>query len=212
MTQYQQVLEALRKLGGKGTNKDICTNIDFTDWKAQYPENSVSRYLTTGEDFTKEGDYWILKSNIISQDVEDTTFEERIGENKENYERGIYLITLNPEFKIDTAGFLFKIGKAKNASTRLKQYSENLPFDIVRCISFYQIPQSIDLLEIEKQIRGEILGGDSLDFRVQRFIGGHQNEWLQTLDLDFNETTIKKVAKDIDKIINDTIQYAIKAQ
>ena len=33
---------------------------------------------------------------------------------------------------------------------------------------------------------------------------------IQTLDLDFNEITIRKVAKDIDKIINDTIQYVVK--
>jgi hypothetical protein len=213
MTQYQQVLEALKKLGGKGTNKDICKNIDFSEWKAQYPENSVSRYLTTGEDFSKEGDYWIIKSNDISQDIEDDTIEGQAEESNENYERGIYFITLNPEFKINTAGFLFKIGKAeKNASHRIKQYSASLPFDIVRCISFYQIPKSINLLEIEKQIRGEILGGDTIDFKVQRFIGGNQNEWLQTLDFDYNESTIKKIAKDIDKIINETIQYIIKEQ
>jgi hypothetical protein len=54
------------------------------------------------------------------------------------------------------------------------------------------------------------LGGDTLDFKVQRFIGGNQKEWLQTLEFDFNEETIKKVAKDIDKIINDTIQYVLK--
>jgi len=80
MTQYQQVLEALKKLGGKGTNKDICNTIDFTDWKTQYPENSVSKYLTTGADFTKEGDYWVLKLNAISQNEKDTTPEEQIRE------------------------------------------------------------------------------------------------------------------------------------
>jgi hypothetical protein len=209
MTQYQQVLDALKKIGGRGTNKDICKNINFSTWHTQNPENSVSRYLTTGEDFTKEDDLWVIKSKNNYQDIENTVIDDKIEKNTENFERGIYFIILNPEFKINTAGFLFKIGKAENASNRLKQYSESLPFNTVRCISFYQIPKSIDLLEIEKQIRGEILGGDTLDFKVQRFIGGNQNEWLQTLDLDFNDVTIKKVAKDINKIINDTIQYAI---
>jgi hypothetical protein len=210
MTQYQQVLEALRNLGGKGTNKDICEKIDFRTWRAERPENSVSRYLTTGEDFIKEDNFWILKSNNDFQEIEDATVDELKNTSGENYEYGIYFITLNPEFRINTAGFLFKIGKAENASVRLRQYSASLPFDPIRFISFYHIPKSINLLEIEKQIRGEILGGDTLDFKVQRFIGGNQKEWLQTLDLDFNETTIKKVAKDIDKIINDTIQYVIK--
>lgn len=210
MTQYQQVLEALKSLGGKGTNKDICSKIDFKTWNAEHPENSVSRYLTTGEDFIKEDNLWVLKSNDDLQEIEDTVVDDSKTKNNENYENGIYFITLNPEFRINTAGFLFKIGKAENASIRLKQYGASLPFDPIRFISFYHIPKSINLLEIEKQIRGEILGGDTLDFKVQRFIGGNQTEWLQTLDLDFNEATIKKVARDIDKIINDTIQYVIK--
>ena len=210
MTQYQQVLEALRKLGGKASNKEIYDNIDFSTWRSRTPKSSVSMYLSTGDDFIKDGDFWLLKSK---DDLEETTpskDEETKLNADENFERGIYFITLNPEFKINTAGFLFKIGMAENASTRLKQYSASLPFDPIRFISFYHIPKSVNLLEIENQIRGEILGGDTLDFKVQRFIGGNQREWLQTLELDFNEETIKKVAKDIDKIINDTIQYAVK--
>jgi hypothetical protein len=210
MTQYQQVLDALKSLGGRGTNKDICSKIDFSSWKAEHPENSVSRYLTTGEDFIKEDNLWILKSNSDLQKNEDTLMDDSKYKNNDNYENGIYFITLNPEFRINTAGFLFKIGKAGNASARLKQYSASLPIDPIRFISFYYIPKSINLLEIEKQIRGEILGGDTLDFKVQRYIGGNQTEWLQTLDLDFNETTLKKIAKDIDKIINETIQYIVK--
>jgi len=213
MTQYQQVLEALKKIGGKGTNKDICNNINFKEmnWKAKNPEKSVSMYLTTGEDFIKDGDFWIIKEKESDQNISDEEYEDtNLNKGIENYERGIYFITLNPEFKINTAGFLFKIGKAENASNRINQYSASLPFETIRFISFYHIPKSIGLLDIEKQIRGEILGGDTLDFKVQRYIGGRQNEWLQTLDLDFNEDTIKKVAKDIDKIINETIQYAIK--
>jgi hypothetical protein len=211
MTQYQQVLEALKNLGGKGTNKDICANIDFNamGWKATKPENSVSRYLTTSDDLIKEGDFWILKQKDTHQDSQDSDNTSTKADTDKNFEYGIYFITLNPDFRKDTAGFLFKIGKAENVSKRLKQYSAGLPFDPIRFISFYRIPTSIDLLEIERQIRGEILGGDTLDFKVQRFIGNHQIEWLQTLDLDFSEATIKKVAKDIDKIINDTIQYVI---
>ena len=204
MTQYQQVLEALKKLGGKGTNKDICNKIDFKgmNWKAKNPEKSVSMYLTTGDDFIKEGDLWLLKSKDNSQEVQDTiNTETNIDIIEENYERGVYFITLNPEFKINTAGFLFKIGVSENASFRLKQYSASLPFDPIRFISFYHIPKSIDLLGIENQIRGEILGGDTLDFKVQRYIGGNQKEWLQTLELDFSEETIKKLQNQLIKLL-----------
>jgi hypothetical protein len=53
----------LEKLGGRATLKDICSNIDFKSWGTKTPENTVSRCLTTGNDFFKEGDFWILKSN-----------------------------------------------------------------------------------------------------------------------------------------------------
>jgi hypothetical protein len=211
MTQYQQVLDAIKKLGGKATNKDIYDAIDFSTWRSKTPKSSVAAYLSTGDDFVKDGDFWTIRSKENPQEINDTNNKAATSDNEENFERGIYFITLNPEFKIPTAGFLFKIGMAENASVRLKQYSASLPFDPVRCISFYHIPKSVNLLEIENQIRGEILGGDTLDFKVQRFIGGNQKEWLQTLELDFNEETIKKVARDIDKIINDTIQYVFTA-
>lgn len=68
MTQYQQVIEALKKIGGKGTNKEICNEIDFKEWRAKNPENSVSRCLTTGKDFIKEGEFWLLKSNDDDDD------------------------------------------------------------------------------------------------------------------------------------------------
>jgi hypothetical protein len=73
MTQYQQVIEALRKLGGKGTNKEICNEIDFNamGWKAKNPENSVSRCLTTGTDFIKEGEFWLLKSNKGTKQIKE---------------------------------------------------------------------------------------------------------------------------------------------
>jgi hypothetical protein len=63
MTQYQQVFEALEKLGGKATIKEILSNIDFNSWGTKTPENTVSRCLTTGDDFFKDDDFWVLKSN-----------------------------------------------------------------------------------------------------------------------------------------------------
>jgi hypothetical protein len=210
MTQYQQVLEALRALGGKAQFKDICSKIDSSSWKTKTPEQSVASYLSTGSDFEKDNDLWILKPVKKNTDNE----EDNICNNnqngvQENHERGIYFITLNPEIRLPTAGFLFKIGTSEKASNRLKQYSASLPFDVIRCIAFYPIPEKIDLKEIETQIRGEILGGGSIDFKVRRFIGGNQIEWLQTLELDFNIETINKVAKSINKIIDDTIQYIL---
>jgi len=64
MTQYQQVLAALERLGGKATFQQICDNVDLQSWGSNTPEKSVSRILTTGADFVKEGDLWMLKSTV----------------------------------------------------------------------------------------------------------------------------------------------------
>jgi len=62
LTQYQQVFETLERLGGKATFRDIFNNTDFSFWGTKTPENTVSRILTTGERFAKEGGLWIIKS------------------------------------------------------------------------------------------------------------------------------------------------------
>jgi len=64
LTQYQQVFETLEKLNGKATFRDICNSINFKNWETKTPENSVSRILTTGESFVKDGDFWTIKSKL----------------------------------------------------------------------------------------------------------------------------------------------------
>ena len=63
MTQYQQIYETLKKLGGKASFDDICNNVDYSLWKTSTPKNSISRCLTTGNNFYKENELWILIPN-----------------------------------------------------------------------------------------------------------------------------------------------------
>ena len=50
MTQYEQIIEVLKKLGGKATFSEICGKMDFSSddpkWNTKIPKNSVSRYLS----------------------------------------------------------------------------------------------------------------------------------------------------------------------
>jgi hypothetical protein len=70
MTQYQQVLEAMMKIGGSGTLDDICNAIDGLDqWGARNPRASVSRYLSMGQEIRKEGNIWIYDVNMNNEEL-----------------------------------------------------------------------------------------------------------------------------------------------
>jgi hypothetical protein len=61
MTQYQQVLDAVKKLGGKGTTDEILRATDISNWKTQTPKASVASYLSTSNEFRQEGNVWIYE-------------------------------------------------------------------------------------------------------------------------------------------------------
>jgi len=63
MTQYQQVLEAVKKIGGKGTIGEIFEATDTKDWKTKTKKASVARYLAKSKEFRREGHIWICEEN-----------------------------------------------------------------------------------------------------------------------------------------------------
>jgi len=66
MTQYQQVLAAVEKIGGKGTINEIYNAIDgINEWGAKDKKASVARYLAKGKEFKKEGHVWIYYNEEI---------------------------------------------------------------------------------------------------------------------------------------------------
>jgi hypothetical protein len=205
MTQYQQVLAALKKIGGKGTTDEIFKAVDgIGNWKTQTKKASVASYLSTSEETTKEGDVWVYQGNKTPQN--DGVQKKSDDNPDDNEERGLYFITLNPIVKLNVPGLLFKIGKSGNVSKRLQFYGASLPFNPIQELSFYRIPTDVDLLEAERQVRGELLGNDSREgFRVERFFDNHQDEWLQTLDLALSENDINKLAVEVNKIVLTTI-------
>jgi len=130
----------------------------------------------------------------------------------DNTERGLYFITLNYNMKPPLPGLLFKIGKSDGrVKGRVKEYSASLPYNPIQELGFYRIPIDIDLQIVEKQVRGELLGNNSLGFSVEKFIGGNQNEWLHTLDLFFNSDDINKLAFVVNKIVRETIDNLRKS-
>ena len=70
MTQAQQVLEAIKKLGGKGTTNEICRKIKNIDkWGSKTPKASVSSILSRGDKYIQEGKIWIYDENNSSKNT-----------------------------------------------------------------------------------------------------------------------------------------------
>ena len=207
MTQYQQVLAAVKKIGGKGTTDEIFRAIDGIDsWKTQTKKASVASYLSTSNDFRKEGDVWIYQENKSTSNT--------VNKNAINNatERGLYFITLNPGVKPPIPGLVFKIGKSDGrVGDRLNDYNASLPYRPIQELCFYRIPSDVDLQEAEEQVRSELLGNDTLSFRIERFFGNHQVEWLHTLDLTISTEDINKLAIVVNGIIKETIKNLRKS-
>jgi hypothetical protein len=205
-TQYQQVLSAIKSLGGKATPKEIWAEIQKTPdgkkWTAKVPTASISSYLSTRDEFKKEGDKWVYDESSIQK------FTNNVHKNQSDtsIERGLYFITLNPTIKPPVPGILFKIGKSDGrADNRLRNYNATLPYSPIQELAFFRVPVDIDLKSAEDQVRIELLANKEMGFRVERFFGNHQTEWLQTLDLSLTEENVTKLAKVVNGIVQKII-------
>jgi len=207
MTQYQQVLAAVKKIGGKGTVSEILAAIDdIGSWKTKTPKASVAMYLSTGDEFKKEGDVWVYEEKKAQDSDGKKSVDNAV-------ERGLYFITLNPGVKPPVPGLLFKIGMSDGkVGTRLKAYSASLPYNPIQELCFYRVPAGVNLKDAEEQVRGELLGNDSLEFRVERFFSLNQTEWLQTLGLSLTVEDINKLALVVNRIVKETIDNLKKVQ
>jgi hypothetical protein len=220
-TQYQQVLAAIKALDGKGTPKQIYEKIKETNpegWKTKTPIASVSGYLSTNSVFKNENGIWVLQDIKIeeakTQGADADIAKSIVKKADAKSERGLYFITLSPYIKISGAGFLFKIGMSGDVKKRLVAYSAALPVDTVQLISFYPIPDNVDLAEAEKEVTGELVGNENLGqdifdriITVRPYYGNHQDEWLQTIDINQSDAEgVNKLANIVDGIVKATIE------
>lgn len=212
MTQFQQVLAAIKSLDGKGTPKEIYAKIIETnpEWKTNTPVSSVRMYLSKNNIFKAKNGVWTLPETKTQDDTQSTDKKPT----SKPSERGLYFITLSPYIDIHGAGFLFKIGQSGDVKKRLVAYSACLPVDTIQLISFYPIPNEVNLDEAEKEVNGELLGNENLGegffdhtITIRPYFGNHQDEWLQTLDITLSDTeSLNKLANIIDGIVKTTIE------
>jgi len=232
MTQYEQIINILKKLGGRATVTEICDKMDFSQWNSKTPRNSVSRYLTCSSQIEREIKdgkyYYILDESIPYSDLspyrKDTIKTKNMdtkvalsnvnNENTKTSENddkiagknnGLYFICLSSDVNLPVAGSLFKIGKSENITNRMHSYGNSLPFDPIRQIAFFPVPIELDLQKIEGELRATLLSSDEIG--INRYTGGKQKEWLQTLlyDIDDKKQRNELVLK-VNEKLNDIIE------
>ena len=225
MTQYEQIIAVLKKLGGRATVTEICEKMDFKQWTTKTPKNSVSRYLTCSSQIKREKEdnkfYYILDESIPYSDIIPSRKDndklknvidkkslstdddsDTIGKYKDN---GLYFICLSSDVVLPVAGSIFKIGKTVNIMGRMNNYSNSLPFDPIRQIAFFPVPIEIDLQKIEGELRATLLSSNDLD--INRYTGGKQKEWLQTLSYDIEDKKQRnQLVLKINEILNEIIE------
>jgi hypothetical protein len=229
MTQYEQIVNAILKLGGKATFDEICNNLDLSSWNGKTPRNSVSRYLTCSSQITREKHddkyYYIIdpsvpytdlgvhkkivNSTIIQQssDNNDTDNDKNTNDTKDN---GLYFICLSSEITLPVAGSVFIIGKSGNVTNRMYSYGSSLPFDPIRQIAFFPVPIELDLSLIEGELRATLISYEGLG--ITRYSGGRQKEWLQTLQYNIdNKNERNELVLRVNDILDSIIERKLDA-
>jgi len=207
MTQSDQVLTALQKIGGKGTLKEIFNSIDdIAAWDAKKPINSVGSILSglskKGQ-VRLEGKLWILKGckspqNSITKSGITNTIKNTL-----------YLITIHESQRSHFEGLPFKIGYSKdNLEGRLKGYNASLPFETIELLDFYPIklPKGISLSSVEKAIQSKLEKVINPKFGVIKLQGGNQEEWFIATDLHHSLGHKLKLKLEIGMVVKKEIE------
>lgn len=116
MTQEQQVIETMRRLGGYATFRRLNSTVDFSTWKTKTPEASVRRIVQKSDHiFRIQPGLWALEE--CREDVL-KLFELKIGNAKseELFTHGYY------------QGLLVEIGKFRHQTTYVPAQDKNRLF------------------------------------------------------------------------------------
>ena len=116
MTQEQQVIEAMRQLGGFATFRRLNATVDFSTWKTKTPEASVRRIVQKSKQFFRiEPGLWALED---CRDEVLKKFELKIGnkQSEDLFTHGYY------------QGLLVEIGKFRHQTTYVPAQDKNRLF------------------------------------------------------------------------------------
>lgn len=210
-SQPDQVIAALKSIGGRGTAKEIYKATPGADTWGKTPENSIMAILVRHKDIRKEDKVWVYEENILPQNLPSTNSMDSTTQGKIVYS-GLYLITPQNGAKKLIKTFVFKIGESGNIKNRIRDwYNRVLPIPLVEVLSYHVVPTGIDRERVEKQVRATLLKEDSLGFRIEECFEGYQREWFKISDAVVGEDKIAKLIQAFHKITDEAVANLLKA-
>jgi len=222
MAVYDQVIGVFRKLGRWATFDEILKKLEQRG--AKIPKKSLRMYISSyyKRRKLKKNPIKVKKYNgktyyMLAESIPHSNSHKNVGntkktndnklspeddKNDKSIENGLYLIILSSAIAktVGNPGSLFKIGSSENITKRIKNYNQGFPVEIIRHIHTFRVPININLEKIEKKLRKKLLSSN--DLKINKYISGNQNEWLQTTSFNLNEETHQLVSK-IEDIFND---------
>ena len=204
MTQKEQVIAALKKIGGKGTTDEILKAIDGIDqWQTKTPKQTVASILSKETSIKRYGNDWVYSAKVKPSHPNTTMVSTTTPPNKNAaVDRGLYFITIIYQKSTKIPGFLFKVGLSDGrVGNRLADYGASLPISPIEVLKFYTIPLDVDLDDAEKLVHKKLVECDS----ITRYYGtNNAQEWFQT-DLQKYPDGITTLAQIIEDIVQKTI-------
>lgn len=209
MTQYEQVVEAIKALGGRGTVKQILDWLGDTEklgWRTNSPYANVAGILSRHDEFENEGHEWMYNPS-----KETPVFHPSKEQLNDGVKHGLYLIRLDPSVEklpvgIGSNDLLFKVGLVYKGDMkiRLGTYNRSLPLTVTHCEDEYEFWESIKedkYREIEHKVYMALVESDEMDIR--KYTGGMQREWLNAVGIGRTKDSISQLKRFVQDIVND---------
>ena len=137
MTQYEQVLSALKKIGGHGTLDEIYNAIDNIDsWGAKNKKASIASYLSRGLEITKHNETWIyiFAKEITKIDIycSDSMIYPAIAKKSDN------------KWKIFGISMILGFGRAEYEKFLFNtEFDDLIPFNSMSGVSYVAVKKGI---------------------------------------------------------------------
>ena len=204
MTQYNQVVAAIKKLGGKGNLAQIMANIkDIGNWTTKTPDRTVYSLLYKSNEFEKKDNIWYY-TKLKTPSTK--SVKKKTSPVKQAATGGLYLLGLNPNLEHPYKGLLFKIGRTdREFEKRLNEYDLYLPFSPIQLIDTYIIPNKKILVALEKNVRNTLIKDSLMGFPVKKFsaaVNDKKTEWLHIQNIKNTDSIMPDLKKAIQKVIN----------
>lgn len=205
ISQKEQVIAALKKIGGRGTLASISKTLENSRISIVKP--NISSILCTNPEFSKDKGsrgVWVYKDIKVSKSISRKKMKDN--------DTGLYILTVHDCVKHLFTGLPFKVGESDDdIKRRLAGYNQSLPFETIHFVCSFPIqpPSGRSILDIEKDVIARlkrIAKNDNTGLGIIRLQGGRQDDWFTARNLKPTREHIDRLITAVEKVINESLK------